>query len=110
MREGRILGHEAVGIVEEVAGGVRNFRPGDRVVIPSTVACGVCSYCRAGYHAQCDRANPHGPLAGPPSSAAPRPQGASTGFRRSTPGSRTRTPAPSGRPPSPAPGCAGRAG
>ncbi|MGO4753165.1 alcohol dehydrogenase catalytic domain-containing protein, partial [Streptomyces sp. 2MCAF27] len=31
-----------------VAGGVRDFRPGDRVVIPSTVACGVCSYCRAG--------------------------------------------------------------
>ncbi|MFJ8043232.1 alcohol dehydrogenase catalytic domain-containing protein [Kitasatospora sp. NPDC096147] len=64
MREGRVLGHEAVGIVEEVGPGVRNLRPGDRVVVPSTVACGACSYCRAGYHAQCDRANPGGPLAG----------------------------------------------
>ncbi|MGY1454715.1 zinc-dependent alcohol dehydrogenase [Streptomyces sp. SS8] len=64
MREGRILGHEAVGIVEEVGAGVRNFRPGDRVVVPSTVACGTCSYCRAGYYAQCDNANPGGRRAG----------------------------------------------
>lgn len=64
MREGRVLGHEAVGIVEEAGPGVRNFRAGDRVVVPSTVACGVCSYCRAGYYAQCDNANPGGPQAG----------------------------------------------
>lgn len=64
MQPGRILGHEAVGVVEEVAGAVRNLQPGDRVVVPSTVACGVCSYCRAGYHAQCDNANPNGRLAG----------------------------------------------
>ncbi|MEV4684475.1 zinc-dependent alcohol dehydrogenase [Streptomyces kurssanovii] len=64
MREGRILGHEAVGVVEEVGPGVRNFRPGDRVVVPSTVACGTCSYCRAGYYAQCDNAHPGGPQAG----------------------------------------------
>ncbi|MFF9193918.1 zinc-dependent alcohol dehydrogenase [Streptomyces sp. NPDC014779] len=64
MREGRILGHEAVGVVEETGAGVRNLRPGDRVVVPSTVACGVCSYCRAGYYAQCDNANPGGPRAG----------------------------------------------
>jgi threonine dehydrogenase-like Zn-dependent dehydrogenase len=64
MKEGRVLGHEAVGVVEEVGPGVRNFRPGDRVVVPSTVACGSCSYCRAGYYAQCDNANPGGPLAG----------------------------------------------
>jgi threonine dehydrogenase-like Zn-dependent dehydrogenase len=43
---------------------VRNFRPGDRVVIPSTIARGICSYCRAGYYAQCDTANPGGPQAG----------------------------------------------
>ncbi|MFF0204614.1 zinc-dependent alcohol dehydrogenase [Streptomyces sp. NPDC005017] len=64
LREGRILGHEAVGVVEDVGAGVRNFRPGDRVVVPSTVACGTCSYCRAGYYAQCDNANPSGPLGG----------------------------------------------
>lgn len=64
MKPGTILGHEAVGIVEEVGDRVRNLVRGDRVVVPSTIACGACSYCRAGYHAQCDRANPHGALAG----------------------------------------------
>ena len=64
MKPGTILGHEGVGVVEEVGRDVRNFEPGDRVVIPSTIACGVCSYCRAGYHSQCDRANPNGPSAG----------------------------------------------
>ncbi|HZD87006.1 MAG TPA: zinc-binding dehydrogenase, partial [Gaiellaceae bacterium] len=38
-----------------------NLVPGDRVVVPSTIACGTCSYCRAGYYAQCDNANPNGP-------------------------------------------------
>lgn len=64
MKPGTILGHEGVGIVEEVGPQVRNLAPGDRVVIPSTIACGWCVYCRAGYFAQCDIANPHGPLAG----------------------------------------------
>lgn len=64
MKPGTILGHEAVGIVEEVGPQVRNLSRGDRVVVPSTIACGYCSYCRAGYHAQCDNANPHGPQAG----------------------------------------------
>ncbi|GMA17084.1 glutathione-dependent formaldehyde dehydrogenase (plasmid) [Deinococcus metallilatus] len=64
MVPGTILGHEGVGIVEQVGADVRNFRPGDRVVIPSTIGCGYCSYCRAGYYSQCDNANPNGPLAG----------------------------------------------
>ena len=64
MVEGTVLGHEALGIVREVGSGVRNLRPGDRVVIPSTIGCGTCSYCRAGYYAQCDKANPNGPAAG----------------------------------------------
>lgn len=64
MVEGTILGHEAVGVVRETGPGVRNLRPGDRVVIPSTIGCGYCSYCRAGYYAQCDNANPNGADAG----------------------------------------------
>src|SRR5947209_6574088 len=64
MKPGTILGHEAVGVVEEVGKDVRNFRRGDRVVVPSTIACGYCSYCRAGYYSQCDHANPQGREAG----------------------------------------------
>lgn len=64
MVPGTVLGHEGVGVVHELGSEVRNLRPGDRVVIPSTIACGTCSYCRAGYTAQCDWANPHGHLGG----------------------------------------------
>ncbi|MGV5412539.1 alcohol dehydrogenase catalytic domain-containing protein [Pseudomonas aeruginosa] len=60
MRPGTILGHEGVGIVEALGDEVRNLQVGDRVVIPSTIACGNCVYCRAGYYAQCDVANPGG--------------------------------------------------
>ncbi|HJT22757.1 MAG TPA: zinc-dependent alcohol dehydrogenase [Nitrospira sp.] len=64
MQPGTILGHEGVGIVETLGRSVRNIKPGDRVVIPSTIACGSCVYCRDGYYSQCDRANPNGPSAG----------------------------------------------
>lgn len=64
MAPGTVLGHEAVGVVEEAGKAVRNLARGDRVVIPSTIACGHCVYCRGGYYAQCDEANPNGPLAG----------------------------------------------
>jgi threonine dehydrogenase-like Zn-dependent dehydrogenase len=64
MKPGTVLGHEGVGVVEEVGENVRNLRKGDRVVIPSTICCGNCSYCRAGYTSQCDRANPNGKQAG----------------------------------------------
>ncbi|GLZ05621.1 glutathione-dependent formaldehyde dehydrogenase [Actinomadura sp. NBRC 104412] len=64
MRPGTILGHEAVGVIEQLGPQVRNFAVGDRVVVCSTIACGRCVYCRAGYYAQCDVANPNGPAAG----------------------------------------------
>src|ERR671924_1071119 len=66
MKPGTILGHEGVGVIEELGKDVRNFKVGDRVVVPSTIACGYCSYCRAGYQAQCDVAHPDGPHAGTP--------------------------------------------
>src|SRR5579862_4373777 len=64
MKPGTVLGHEGVGVIEQLGREVRNFEVGDRVVIPSTIACGACSYCRSGYTAQCDRTNPNGPRAG----------------------------------------------
>jgi threonine dehydrogenase-like Zn-dependent dehydrogenase len=51
MEPGTVLGHEAVGVVEEVGPMVRNFEPGDRVIALSTIACGCCSYCRTSYFA-----------------------------------------------------------
>jgi threonine dehydrogenase-like Zn-dependent dehydrogenase len=64
MQPGTILGHEGVGVVEQLGRDVRNFSIGDRVVIMSTIACGYCSYCRAGYYSQCDNSNPNGKHAG----------------------------------------------
>jgi threonine dehydrogenase-like Zn-dependent dehydrogenase len=64
MKPGTILGHEAVGTIQEVGSEVLNFSVGDRVVVSPTVACGNCSYCRDSYFAQCDYANPHGRRAG----------------------------------------------
>ena len=66
LEPGTVLGHEAVGVIEELGRDVRNFNVGDRVVVPSTICCGYCSYCRAGYQSQCDFAHPKGPHAGTP--------------------------------------------
>jgi alcohol dehydrogenase len=50
---GRILGHEAVGTVDEVGDGVRQLRPGDRVLVSCISACGTCRFCREGRYGQC---------------------------------------------------------
>lgn len=81
MKPGTILGHEGVGVIEEVGKDVRNLRPGDRVVIPSTIACGNCSYCRAGYFSQCDKANPNGPEAGTAFYGGPKSSGPFDGMQ-----------------------------
>ncbi|GID29291.1 zinc-dependent alcohol dehydrogenase [Paractinoplanes brasiliensis] len=51
---GDILGHEPMGIVEEVGAGVTHIKPGDRVVIPFNISCGHCWFCRKGFFAQCE--------------------------------------------------------
>lgn len=81
MEPGTILGHEGVGVVEELGPDVRNLREGDRVVICSTIACGACSYCRAGCFAQCDHANPNGPRAGTAFFGGPKESGAFPGLQ-----------------------------
>lgn len=75
MEPGTIVGHEAVGVVEQLGPMVRNFEVGDRVVVLSTIGCGYCSYCRAGYFAQCDNANPGGKRAGTAFFGGPGPSG-----------------------------------
>lgn len=81
MKPGTVLGHEAVGVVEEVGKDVRGFRPGDRVVVCSTISCGYCAYCRAGYFAQCDNANPNGPQGGTSFFGGPEATGAIDGLQ-----------------------------
>lgn len=53
VQPGRVLGHEAVGTVEEVGAAVSTIRPGERVLISCISACGRCRYCRAGSYSQC---------------------------------------------------------
>lgn len=81
MQEGTILGHEGVGVVEQLGDDVRNFSVGDRVVVSSTIGCGNCSYCRAGYYAQCDVANPNGKQAGTSFFGGPAPTGPFNGLQ-----------------------------
>jgi alcohol dehydrogenase len=53
VQPGRILGHEAVGTVDEVGDNVRRLSPGDRVLVSCISACGACRFCREGRYGQC---------------------------------------------------------
>ena len=53
-KSGTILGHEGIGIVEEVGAGVSNFKKGDKVLISCVCACGKCYYCKKGIYAHCE--------------------------------------------------------
>jgi alcohol dehydrogenase len=52
---GRILGHEGIGVIDEVGTGVSRFHKGDRVLISCITACGKCEYCRRGMPSHCEQ-------------------------------------------------------
>jgi threonine dehydrogenase-like Zn-dependent dehydrogenase len=54
MDKGDVVGHEPMGIVEEVGPDVTTLKPGDRVVVPFNVSCGTCWTCSRGLHSQCE--------------------------------------------------------
>lgn len=58
MEKGDIMGHEAIGFVEEIGSGVSKIEVGDRVIILPVIACGNCEYCHRQEYSLCDVTNP----------------------------------------------------
>ena len=63
MEDGDIMGHEPMGIVEEVGSGITRLKKGDRVVVPFTISCGKCWFCERTLFSCCDTTNPNHELA-----------------------------------------------
>jgi threonine dehydrogenase-like Zn-dependent dehydrogenase len=63
MKSGDILGHENMGVVVELGAEVSNLKKGDRVVVPFTISCGECWFCKKGLFSACERTNPNAELA-----------------------------------------------
>ncbi|MEC2071781.1 alcohol dehydrogenase catalytic domain-containing protein [Alkalihalophilus marmarensis] len=59
LEEDYIIGHEPMGIVEEVGANVKSLKKGDRVVVPFNIGCGTCFFCQNQMESQCDESNPH---------------------------------------------------
>src|SRR5690606_12760708 len=62
--ENFIIGHEPIGIVEEVGPEVTKLKKGDRVIVPFNMACGKCWYCMNDFTSQCNEANENGEMGG----------------------------------------------
>ena len=63
MKAGDILGHEPMGVVVEVGRDVKKLEKDDRVVVPFTISCGECFFCRKTLFSLCDRSNPNAAMA-----------------------------------------------
>lgn len=64
LKKNSILGHETMGIVEEIGKNVTKVKKGDRVVVPFPIACGHCFYCEHELYSQCDNSNEYGSCGG----------------------------------------------
>jgi threonine dehydrogenase-like Zn-dependent dehydrogenase len=63
MEKGDVLGHEPMGEVVEVGSAIRNLKAGDRVVVPFTISCGECFFCKKTLFSLCDTSNPNAEVA-----------------------------------------------
>lgn len=63
MKSGDVLGHEPMGVVTEIGKNVKKLKVGDRVVVPFTIACGECFFCKNQYWSCCDVSNPNKKIA-----------------------------------------------
>lgn len=63
MKSGDVVGHEAMGEVVEVGRENTKLKKGDRVVVPFTISCGECFFCKRGYYSGCERSNPNAEMA-----------------------------------------------
>jgi S-(hydroxymethyl)glutathione dehydrogenase / alcohol dehydrogenase len=62
MQEDYVIGHEPMGVVEEVGPEVTKLKKGDRVIIPFNISCGQCWYCQNHLESQCDNSNENGDM------------------------------------------------
>ena len=63
MEKGDVLGHETMGEVVEVGSENNRLKVGDRVVVPFTISCGECFFCKKGFFSGCERSNPNHKMA-----------------------------------------------
>ena len=63
VEHGDIMGHEFMGIIVETGSAVKNLKKGDRVIVPFTIACGECYYCKHEMYSLCDNSNPNAAMA-----------------------------------------------